>query len=64
MKNIENKTDRQLEEIKDQRERQLEEIRNYDIEKTSFKQLEYFNEKQQERDELSDELRQANIKFF
>ena len=59
---IENKTDQQLEEIKDQEERQLQEIRNYDTEKKSFKQLEYFDGKQQQRDELTDELRQANKK--
>ena len=49
--------------IKDQGERQLEAIKNYGAEKESFKELEFFDEKQQERNTLVDELRQINKKL-
>ena len=54
MKNIEDKNEQQSEAIKDQVERQLKAIKDYDREKKSFKQLECFDEKQQERKELTD----------
>ena len=47
LKNIKGKNEEQLEAIKDQGERQLEATKNYDSKRESFKELEFFDEKQQ-----------------
>ena len=46
--------------IKDQGEKQLDAIKNYVAKKESFKELEFLDEKQQEKEKLSVELRKIN----
>ena len=47
LKNIEGKNEQQLEAIKAQGEKQLDVIKSYGSKKESFKELEFFDEKQQ-----------------
>ena len=63
MENIESKNEQQLKAIKDQGEKQLDAIKNYGLKNGSFKELEFPDEKQQERNKLVDELRQINKKL-
>ena len=60
LKNIEGKNEQQLDAIRDQGENQLDAIKNYVAKKESFKELEFLDEKQQEREKLSVELRQIS----
>ena len=60
LKNIEGKNEQQLDAIRDQGENQLDAIKNYGAKKESFKELEFLDEKQQEREKLSVELRQIS----
>ena len=63
LKNIERKNEQQLVAIKDQGENQLDAIKNYGAKKELLKGLEFLNEKQQEKEKLSIELRKIKMEL-
>ena len=63
LKNIERKNEQQLVAIKDQGENQLDAIKNYGAKKELLKGLEFLNEKQQEKENLSIELRKIKMEL-